>query len=167
MALSEDFLTSDDLHPIDLVETLAETRDWEFDRVTDDQIAMVVEGQWRTYSITLAWSAGDETLRLISTFEMDPPSHRLGALYDLLNRVNDQVWTGAFTYWVEQRLMVWRHGLVLAGGQIAAPEQIDRLIGAAVSAAERFYPAFQLTAWGDEDPEAAMQVAIAEAYGRA
>ncbi len=167
MALSEDFLHSDDLHPIDIVETLAAHHEWDFDRVTDDQIAMAVEGQWRTYSLTLAWSAQDETLRLISTFEMDPPSDRLGALYDLLNRINDQVWTGAFTYWAEQRLMVWRYGLVLSGGQIAGPEQIDRLISSAVQAAERYYPAFQLTCWGNEAPESAMQVAIAEAYGRA
>ena len=58
MSLSEDSL-SDDLHPIDIVETIAEDRAWEFDRVTDDQIAMAVEGQWRTYSLTLAWSPQD------------------------------------------------------------------------------------------------------------
>ena len=40
-------------------------------------------------------------------------------------------------------------------------------IGAAVAAAERFYPAFQLVAWGGQSPEEAMNIAIAEAYGRA
>ena len=44
MSISEDFLTSDDLHPIDIVETLAEHHAWEFDRVTDDQIARLK--QW-------------------------------------------------------------------------------------------------------------------------
>lgn len=167
MSLTEEFLSSDDLHPIDIVETLAEHRDWEFDRVTDDQIAMAVEGQWRTYSLTLAWSAQDETLRLICTFEMEPPHGKMGELYDVLNRCNDLVWTGAFTYWTEQKLMVWRYGLLLAGGQVAGPEQIDKLIAAAVMAAERFYPAFQLVAWADKSPADAMKVAIAEAYGRA
>lgn len=167
MSLSEDFLHTEDLHPIDIVETLAEHHDWEFDRVTDDQIAMAVEGQWRTYSLTLAWSPQDETLRLICTFEMEPPEHRMDALHDVLNRVNDLVWNGAFTYWAEQRLMVWRYGLMLAGGQYAGPEQIDRMIASAVMAAERFYPAFQLAAWADKTPAEAMQVAIAEAYGRA
>lgn len=167
MSLSEDFLSTDDLHPIDIVETLAEHHDWEFDRVTDDQIAMAVEGQWRTYSLTLAWCPSDETLRLICTFEMEPPADRMGDLYEVLNRCNDQVWTGAFTWWAEQKLMVWRYGLCLAGGQMASPEQIDRLIGAAVMAAERFYPAFQLVSWGGHGPEEAMKVAIAEAYGRA
>ncbi|PKP73091.1 MAG: diacylglyceryl transferase, partial [Alphaproteobacteria bacterium HGW-Alphaproteobacteria-6] len=109
----------------------------------------------------------DETLRLICTFEMDPPENRHGALYETLNRANDQVWAGAFTFWSEQRLMVWRYGLVLSGGQIAGPEQINRLITEAVTSAERYYPAFQLACWGDDTPERAMDVAIAEAYGRA
>ncbi len=167
MALSEQYLTTDDLHPIDIVETLAEHHAWEFDRVTDDQIAMAVEGQWRTYSITLAWSPQDETLRLISTFEMEPPEARLPALYETLNRVNDSCWAGAFAYWHDQRLMVWRYGLVLAGGQIANHDQVDRLIGTAVGTSERFYPAFQLVTWGGRRPEDALEVAIAEAYGRA
>ena len=167
MSLSEDYLSGDDLHPIDIVETLAEHHDWEFDRVTEDQIAMAVEGQWRTYSLTLAWSPQDETLRLICTFEMEPPLERMGQLYDVLNRCNDLVWTGAFTFWEEQKLMVWRYGLVLSGGQVANPDQIDRLIASAVSAAERFYPAFQLVSWAGQSPAEAMKVAIAEAYGRA
>lgn len=167
MSLSEDFLQTEDIHPIDIVENIAEHHAWEFDRVTDDQIAMAVEGQWRTYSLTLAWSARDETLRLICTFEMEPPDARLPEFFDLLNRTNDMCWAGCFTYWHAQRLMVWRYGLVLAGGQTAGPEQIDRLITTAVMAAERFYPAFQLVSWSDKSPEQALQVAIAEAYGRA
>jgi hypothetical protein len=167
MSLSESFLHTEDLHPIDIVETLAEHHEWDFDRVTDDQIAMAVEGQWRTYSLTLAWSAHDETLRLICTFELDPPAEKLPGLYEVVNKANDLVWTGAFTFWTEQRLMVWRYGLVLTGNHIAGPEQIDRMISQAVLAAERFYPAFQLVTWGDDSPEKALDVAIAEAYGRA
>ena len=166
MALAEHY-SSEDLHPIDIVENLAEHREWDFDRVGDDQIAMAVVGQWRTYSITLAWSGYDETLRLICTFEMEPPEAKLPLIYETLNRTNDICWAGAFTYWADQRLIVYRYGLVLTGGQIAGSEQIDRMITEAVTNAERFYPAFQLVAWGDQSPASAMQVAIAEAYGRA
>ncbi|HBS50142.1 MAG TPA: diacylglyceryl transferase [Rhodobacteraceae bacterium] len=166
MALSEQYL-EEDIHPIDIVEHLAAHHDWEFDRIGDDQIAMAVEGQWRTYSITLAWSGYDETLRLVSTFEMEPPEERLSGLYELVNAMNDQCWAGAFTYWGAQKLMVYRYGLVLSGGQVACPEQIDTMIRAAVLSSERYYPAIQLMVWGDRSPHEAMQVAIAEAYGRA
>jgi len=166
MTLSEQFL-HDDLHPIDIVEHLAEHHEWEFDRIGDDQIAMAVEGQWRTYSVTLAWSGYDETLRLVCTFEMEPPEDKLAVLYETLNEANDKCWAGAFTYWAEQKLMVYRYGLVMAGAGGVCPEQVDTLIGTAVVSAERFYPAFQLAVWGDQTPRDAMQVAMAEAYGRA
>jgi hypothetical protein len=166
MALSEQFL-EEDIHPIDIVEHIANHHDWDFDRIADDQIAMAVEGQWRTYSITLAWSGYDETLRLVCTFEMEPPEGRMPALYESLNLINEQCWAGAFTYWEEEKLMVYRYGLLLAGGNVASADQIDTMINAAVLSAERYYPAFQLVAWGDRRPEDAIQVAIAEAYGRA
>ena len=166
MALTEHFY-EDEVHPIDIVEHIAEHHEWDFDRIADDQIAMAVEGQWRTYSITLAWSGFDETLRMICTFEMQPPKEKLGGLFEVLNSINDQCWAGAFTFWQDHSLMVYRYGLVLSGGQVASPEQIDTLISSAVSSAERYYPALQLVVYGDQSPKQALQVAIAEAYGRA
>lgn len=167
MAQADYFIHSDEIHPIDIVENVATQREWEFDRLADDQIAMVVEGQWRSYSLTLAWSAREEVLRLICTFDMDPPAARLPALYELLNLVNDQVWDGGFAFWSRQKLMVWRYGLVLSGDAVAGPEQIDQMIAAALEGCERFYPSFQLACWGDATPSAALDVALAEAYGRA
>ena len=167
MALSEQYFDADEMHPIDLVESIATHNAWEFDRLGDDQIAMAVEGQWRTYAITLAWSEVDETLRLICTYDCEPPVARMPAVYEMLNAVNDQCWAGAFTWWDEQKLMVYRYGLVLAGEQGAGADQIDTMIGAAVLACERYYPAFQLVTWAEQTPRQALQVAMTEAYGRA
>lgn len=155
-----------DVDPIDITQHIAEAHDWEFDRIGDDQIAIAVDGRWRSYQVTLAHSERDETLRLIATFELDPGEARVGTVLELMNLVNDACWAGAFTWWPEEKMIVWRYGLVLSGQQ-AAPEQIDAMISIAVGACERFYPAFQLVGWGDKTPAEAMHVAIAEAYGRA
>lgn len=162
-----DTYPDDDIDPIDIVEHIAAYHQWDFDRIAEDQIAMAVEGQWRTYSITLAWSPYDETLRLICTFDMEPPADRMPALFESLNTVNDQCWAGAFTYWAEAKLMVYRYGLVLTGGNVASSEQILTMINSSVTSAERYYPVFQLVVLGNRDPKDALQVAIAEAYGRA
>jgi len=167
MTRSDPAISSDEIHPIDIVEALATHHDWDFDRLAEDQIAMAVQGQWRSYSVTLAWSPRDAVLRLICTFDLDPPEDRLPAIYETINLANDQVWDGAFTLWVPQRLMVWRYGLVLAGDAIALPEQIDRMIGTALTSCERFYPSFQLAGWGDTTPAAALDIALGAAYGRA
>ena len=167
MTISQSFPDVADIHPIDVAEHIASHYDWDFDRVAEDQIAMTLEGQWRSYSLTLAWSPSDETLRLICTYEIEPPAERMPAFYELLNRMNDLCWAGAFTWWGEEKLMVYRYGLVLAGEAVASGEQVDTMIHAALTAAERFHPAVQLVVWGGQDAAPAMKVAIAEAYGRA
>ena len=98
---------------------------------------------------------------------MDPPEEIMDQLYEALDEANDKCWTGAFTFWREQKLMVFRYGLNLAGGAQATPAQIDAMVQTAVAACERFYPAFQLVAWGGRSPADAMQIALTEAYGRA
>ena len=167
MPQTELLLESTEIHPIDIVETLAEHRDWDFDRIADDQIAMVVEGSWRSYSVTLAWSQYDECLRMICSFEMEPPKDRMSEVYHVLNLVNDRCWTGGFSFWEQQKLMVYRYGLVCAGGSTATTEQIDQMMHRAVSACEQFYPAFQMACWGDESAEKCVDIAIGEAFGRA
>ena len=165
-AIEHEFL-SGDIHPIDMVETLAEQSDWEFDRIGEDQIAMAVEGAWRVYSLNLDWSNRDDMLRLICSFELTPPEERLEDFLALINIVNDHIWCGGFVYWPEHKLMAFRYGLTLAGGATATPEQIEAIVLTAVGYAERFYPAFQLVGWSNQSPEQAIKVAIDEAYGTA
>lgn len=166
MGLSEHDI-SDDLHPIDIVEYLATHHAWDFNRVADDQIAMIIDGAWANYTLSLSWSGGDESLRMICTFDMDPDPAKLPALYDALNMANDKIWLGGFTFWEKQKMMVYRYGLNLAGGAIATAAQLEDIVAQAVENCERFYPAFQLVCWADETPEHAMTVAMEQAYGRA
>ena len=154
-------------HPIDLVEHIAAHHAWEFDRITEDEIAMVVDGLWRTYTITLSWSPQDEALRLFCTFEMEPPEGRLPELYELLNLVNDQCWAGSFSWWTDHQMMAFKYALFLAGGQEASTDQIDMMIGTAVHNAERYYPAFQMVTWGERPPAEALYTAITEVRGHA
>lgn len=167
MAGQQSYLDTEDMHPIDLAETIAQHNSWDFDRVGEDQIALAIEGAWRVYSVTIAWSDYDETLRMVCSFEMEPPEHRIPVLYETLNAVNEMGWTGAFAWWPEQKLMCWRHGLMLGDGGVMGAGQIDRLVAKAVSAAERFYPAFQLVLWADQTPQQALSVAMSDSYGRA
>jgi hypothetical protein len=45
VADKEQYLSDSEIHPIDIVENLIKNRSWDFDRVGDDQIAMMVEGK--------------------------------------------------------------------------------------------------------------------------
>ncbi|HLS58510.1 MAG TPA: YbjN domain-containing protein [Paracoccaceae bacterium] len=167
MGIIERDYHTEDLHPIDIVETLALEQSWEFDRVAEDQIAMAIEGSWRTYSVTLAWSPADSALRLVCAFEFAPPKRRLGAIYRAMALANDRTWAGAFVLWPDQKLMVFRYSLNCAGDAVAGQAQITDMMRGAVATCERFFPAFQLVAWDGESPEKALGIAMTEAYGRA
>ena len=167
MTAVEHNFSNTDIHPIDMVETLAEQCSWDFDRLAEDRIAMAVEARWRTYSLSLALSHREDMLRLISTFEIDPPEDRMPEFMRLINLANDRIWTGNFTWWGEQKMIVFRYGLILAGGATANAEQVEEMVLNAVNLSERFYPAFQLVGWSGETAEEAAKVAIEEAYGTA
>ena len=167
MAAVEHYQPETDIHPIDMVETLAEQCSWDFDRVGENQIAVAVEGAWRTYSLSLFWSGREDMLRLLCTFELNPPAERMDEFMRLLNLVNDKIWCGSFTLWREQGLLAFRCGLTLAGGAHATPEQIEAMLHNALGLSERFYPAFQLVGWSDDCAEKAVEIAIEEAYGTA
>ena len=49
MGLSNHTFDFDDVHPIDIVEDIAATQEWEFDRTEENQISVSVVGQWRSY----------------------------------------------------------------------------------------------------------------------
>ena len=163
----ERLFDTEDEDPINIAQILAAHYDWDFDRITEDEIAVAIERDWRTYAVTLSWAEFDETLRIISSFEMKPPKDKLTSLYEALNLANNKCWTGAFVYAEKHNLMVFRHGMNLTGGARASAMQIDVMVENAVQTCERFYPAFQLTCWGNETPKASMQVAFDRAYGTA
>ncbi len=165
-AIEKDF-ECEDIHPIDIVQNLAEEKDWDFDRIGENQIAMTIESRWRTYSVTLTYSAHDEALRIVCAFEMSPPARRRSAINDLIVKINDRCWLGAFVIWRDQKITAYRYSLNLAGGAEASVTQINDMVRSAVMVCERFYPAFQLVGWSGESPEKALQIAIDEAYGRA
>jgi hypothetical protein len=167
MGIVERDFECEDLHPIDIVETMAEERSWDFDRIAENQIAVAIEGTWRTYSVTLAYSGHEEALRIVCAFEMAPPVRRLPAIHATMALANDRCWSGAFVLWRDQKLMAYRYSLNLAGGAQANSAQIGDMVRTAVMACERFYPAFQLVGWSGESPEKALGIAMAEAYGRA
>lgn len=167
MSATEHEFQSVEIHPIDIVESLAASSDWEFDRIGEDQIAMAIEGAWRIYSVNLAWSERDDMLRLVCSFELTPPEERMSEMLELINLTNDQVWCGSFTLWPDHKMMAFRYGLTLAGGATATPEQVEAMVLTAIGYSERFYPAFQLVGWSNHSPSEALNVAIDEAYGTA
>lgn len=156
-----------DPSPIDLVEDLAALRSWDVDRLDEDQIAMAVEGQWTTYSLSLVWFDPEEILRMACTYELQAPEDRRSELLKAIEAANDRLWIGGFNYWSEQNLIAFRYGLALHGGATTTPEQVDAMLRGAMDSCERFFPVFHLVAHQNATAEMALGTAWLEAAGHA
>ena len=157
----------DEFDPISIVERVARERAWEFDRMSDDQINVLHEGMWRNYGLTLVWLNFDETLRIACTFDIEPPESRVPELQKLVTLVNDRFWSGSFSLWQEESVMVFRYGLLLNGEIGPTQGQVEAMVTRSIDACERFYPAFQVVCLSDRSPREALSIAISETYGRA
>ena len=146
-------------NPIDLLEELVRANDWTFERPTETELMVEVEGRWCGYYLLFIWRGEVGAVSFSCHFDQKVPSHSWPAIYQLLGRVNEALWLGHFDLAAEDSLLLFRHTIPLRGAPGASVEQLEDLVDAAVVECERFYPALQMVVWGgqtvgDASPEA-------------
>jgi hypothetical protein len=154
-------------NPLDVVERVAAVNNWPFERTGEDEIAFVVASRWTNYQISFTWMSDIEALHLACAFDMTVPEPRLNDVQRLVALINEQLWIGHFDLWMQQGMVMFRHALVLAGGVAASSRQCEALLGSALDACERYYPAFQFVIWAGKSAREAMDSAMFETSGEA
>ncbi len=153
--------------PLKVVERMATDNNWPFECRVEDEIALVVTGNWTNYGVSFAWMNDIEVLHLACAFEMKVPEPRLSEVQQLIASINEQLWIGHFGVWTEDGLVMFRHALLLVGGLAASGRQCEAAIGSALDSCERYYPAFQFVVWAGKSAREAMQAIMLETSGAA
>ncbi|VAW12616.1 hypothetical protein MNBD_ALPHA09-1876 [hydrothermal vent metagenome] len=154
-------------HPLDTVEHLAALQDWPFDRSSVDEINLNISGKWADYHVSFTWRDELEGLHLACTFDMKVPEQRRGEVARLVARLNEHLWLGHFDLWPDEGMLLFRYGLLLAGGARLTDGQCDAMLKLALETSERYYPSFQYVVWAGKTAEAAMEAALFETVGEA
>lgn len=153
--------------PLEVVEQMAASNHWPFERAGEDEIALNVMGRWSNYQISFTWMGDIEALHLACAFDMKVPDPRLNEVQALVALINEQLWIGHFDVWVQNGVVMFRHALVLAGGVPASDRQCEAVLGTALDSCERYYPAFQFVIWAGKSAREAMDSAMFETSGEA
>ena len=154
-------------NPLDVVERMALTNDWSFERAGEDEIAILVRGKWADYRVSYTWMDDIEALHLACAFEFKIPDHCRTEVQHLLALINEQMWIGHFDVWAKDGLVMFRHALVLAGGVTATDGQCEALLSTALDSCERHYPAFQFVVWAGKSATEAMAASMFDTAGEA
>jgi hypothetical protein len=155
------------LNPVDLIEQIAASHDWAFERSGDDEITISVTGSWSDYNISLSWMGELEALHLACAFDFKINGRRKPEVMNLLALVNEQLWVGHFDLWQSEGIVMYRNALLLTEGMEAGTGQLEAMLGAAVDSCERYYQAFQFVIWAGKSPEEALQAVLFETQGEA
>jgi hypothetical protein len=162
-----EFLHDETVTPLEVVERMAASNHWPFERAGEDEIALNVTGRWSNYQISFTWMGDIEALHLACAFDMKVPDPRLNEVQTLIALINEQLWIGHFDVWVQNGVVMFRHALVLAGGVSASDRQCEAVLGTALDSCERYYPAFQFVVWAGKSAREAMDSAMFETSGEA
>jgi hypothetical protein len=162
-----DFTEQPRVNPLDVVERVAATNGWSFERASDEEITILVTGKWSDYQVSYTWMFDLEALHLACAFELKVPEGRRAEVQQLISLINEQMWIGHFDLWPQDGLVMYRHALVLAGGVEASGAQCEALLGTALDACERYFPAFQFIVWAGKSAREALDAAMFETQGRA
>jgi hypothetical protein len=154
-------------NPLEVVERVASIHDWSFERAGEDEITLLVRGKWTDYQMSFTWMYDIEALHLACGFEFKVPDRLRGETQQLIAMINEQLWIGHFGLWLKDGLIMYRHALLLAGGVEASGRQCETMLGTAVDACERYFPAFQFVVWAGKSAQQAIDAAIFETAGEA
>lgn len=153
-------------HPVDLVEQLATSNDWAFERSAEDELSLCVAGSWSDYHISLNWRDDLEALHLACATDLKSTGTRLSEVYRLLAVINEQLWIGHFDLWRSENLLLFRHGLMLNGADPTVA-QCEALLQMALETCERYFQAFQFVIWAGKSAEEALATIMFETEGQA
>ncbi len=162
-----DFAFERQSNPVDMIEIVAASNDWTFERSGEDEIAMTVEGRWADYHVSFAWMEEFEALHLACAFDIKIPDMRVNEVIRLLSHINGQVLMGHFDLWRQEDVVIFRQSLLLAGGAEPTNQQVEVLLSSALEACESYFQAFQFVVWSGMDAKKAMEVVLFETVGEA
>ena len=154
-------------NPLEMIEHLATSHSWSFERACEDELVIVVEGKWADYQVSFTWMHDMEALHLACAFDLKTPERSNAEIEHLIPMINAQMWVGHFEFWPTDKLVMFRHAHVLAGGVQASGQQCEVLLSAALDACERYYSAFQFVAWAGAGAREGLEAAMFETAGEA
>ena len=162
-----DIITDSRNSPLSVVEEIASTNDWSFERSGQDEITILTQGQWTDYQLSLTWMGDIDALHLACAFDIKIPEARRSEVQRLIAAINEQLWIGHFDVWLTTGSIMYRQALILPGGMTASPAQCELMLEGALHACERYYPALQFVVWAGKTAAEAMTAAMFDTAGEA
>lgn len=157
----------DSLNPLDNVEEILNANNWEFNRMTDEELMVQVTGSNCAYNLFFIWQEDMDALQFCVQYDMkiDDPKARSKAM-EAVQEINENLWMGHFDLPKKTGIPSFRHTCLYRGlKKTATNDHIEDLVDISLAQCERHYPLFSLIAHGQNLNDQTMALAMMQTQG--
>ncbi len=141
--------------------------DWSFERVSQDELTLVVTGKRAEYQLSCTWMQEIEALHLACAFDLKVPDYRRAEVQALIAMINARLWIGHFDLWPTEGMVMYRHALLLPSDVEVSAEQCKMSLNTALHTCETYFAAFQFVVWAGKTADEAIKAAMFDTKGQA
>ena len=153
------------LNPIDVVEEVIYSKKWTFSRADDYELVAEIASKWCQYRFYFTWSEQIRAISLTVTFDLKFPHAKIKDAQELLALINEKLWIGHFDITSKNGIPAYRHTELSFPEDEVLHHQLENLVDIAIYECEKFYPAFHLVLFEDNDPGKALAISTFDTIG--
>ena len=137
-------------NPLDMVEDIAEEKEWQFSRSDDDRMKIVIDGLKSKIEVNIEWQEEYAAILLACSMPITITEENYEITAQAIEKINSSLWLGHFELMGDDMLPSFRHTLLLRAIPASlSSSMIEDVINIAISECDRFYTSFKLAQAGD------------------
>ncbi len=155
-------------NPIDLVEDIFSSKSFEFERRSNSEVVIEVQGKWNNMLLFFSWEENMRCLHLSCLMDIKSTIEDRSKIFELMALANEDLWLGHFSYWTEQNMPVFKHAILLTDeNENILNQKISQVIDIAIKECERLYPVFKVVLTKGMEPKQALYPMLMDTLGQA
>ena len=154
-------------NPIDDIEEIINSYEFEFLRITSYEIIIYCQGNWTNHKVVFNWNPSNNIISIQNNLGISIPKKLNDKVRIMISIINEDLKLGYFIFFSDQQSIFFKHNILLKGQSYFSTEQIEECIDSIVNDCEKYFPAFQIFLHKINNPRIAIKSALVETLGEA
>ena len=151
--------------PLDLIEDIIITNNWDYERDSNKNLHVEIGGEWCDYQLSFGFNDEVNLLYISCALDIKIPKSRLNDINDFLASINEKLLVGHFEVWTDDSWPVLKQAFPVPTNQSLCRSQLEQASLLSLKECEKFYPAFQMFAWDNKDVKNTLKHLMLETQG--
>lgn len=144
MASLFDTLHKDITNPLDKIEGILHSNDWEYERIGKNELIVSLNGKYCEYQLIFLWQADMRAIQISIHYDIIINNRNTTNSSNALMTINEQTWMGHFEIASDTSMPLYRYTCLINPDDKHSYEQLESIIDIALAQCETNYAAFSL-----------------------